>query len=81
MFRLALRRNALARESRTPICTKMEMSRANQRAVLEVLREPKTRYAKEVNDRVRALIAWLVGCAVVLAFIALLVAIIVYMGQ
>jgi len=34
-----------------------------------------------MNDRIRALIAWLVGFAVVLAFIALVVAIIVYMGR
>lgn len=34
-----------------------------------------------MNDRVRALIAWLVGCAVVMAFIALVVAIVVYMGS
>ncbi len=34
-----------------------------------------------MSDRIRALIAWLVGCAVLLAFLALVVAIIVYMGR
>lgn len=34
-----------------------------------------------MNDRLKALVAWLVGCAVVLAFIALMVAIVVYMGR
>lgn len=33
-----------------------------------------------MNDKLKALVAWLVGCAVVLSFLALIVAIIIYMG-
>jgi len=33
-----------------------------------------------MNDRLKALVAWLVGCAVVISFMALVVAILIYMG-